>query len=197
MSTEQHPLSWIPEILNEIFLQTDISTLLSMRHVCRQWCTIIKELELYKEFRFLKDQCIFIRRLTVIYDAVEDVETPFLSSAELFHLSIRCEELKLNDDGTYKETPDPCYFDPNIEVYPRDFGDEDESSRTHYEMSARVMESLMEDVTSNCRKPFTLCYDLDWEFRYPRVNHQGERHKLSSVAHWRRAGYVITGSNYT
>lgn len=85
MSTQQHPLSWIPEILNEIFLQTDISTLLAMRRVCRQWCTIIKELAIYKEFRFLKKQCVFIRRLTVIYDAVEGVETPFLSPAELFH----------------------------------------------------------------------------------------------------------------
>lgn len=191
MSTEQHPLSWIPEILNEIFLQTDISTLLTLQLVCRQWYTIIKELEIYKELRLWKEQYLFITRLRVIYDAVEDVETPFLSSAELPGLSIQCEELKLNDDGTYQDTPDPCHFDPNVEVYPRDFRD-DESSRRDFEVSARVMKSMRED-----QKPLNLCYDLDSEFKYPRLNPQGERHKLSSVAHWRRSGYVITRSNYT
>ena len=72
-------------------------------------------------------------------------------------MALLCEEQKLNDDGPYKETQDPCYFYPNIEVYPKDFDDDDESFRSHYKMSARVMEAMMEDETSDHRKPLNLC----------------------------------------
>lgn len=72
-------------------------------------------------------------------------------------MALLCEQQTLNDDGPYKETPDLCYFHPNIELYPKDFDDNDESFRSHYKTSARVMEAMMEDETSDHRKPLNLC----------------------------------------
>lgn len=215
MSTEQHPLSWIPEILNEIFQHTDLSTLLTSLCVCRQWHSIIKEVDCVKEYLFLQEQERCVKELQTIYDVVHHLKFPFLEPASLPGLCIRCDEMRLNDDGTYEKTPEPCFFDPDVVVYPRVFederdGDEEEdydsdedddndeffynfhpfhfdfNGSRHYEESGATMDRIIEGEESASRKPSYLCDEMYWEFtRYPRLHPDGDKWKLSGDASWR------------
>lgn len=188
MSREQHPLSWIPEILLKIFLQTDTLTLLNSQRVCRQWQTIIKELGCVKETVFFETQERFIETLDSIYDRVENVETPFLDSASLSDLPIQCEVLKLTDDGIYEEAPEPCFFDPNAEIYPKDLADDDWKLR-EYEDSYRAMQRSIDNGSSVEGKTGHLCYEMEREFRSYRSRHpNGDKSSLFLRGHWKPAG---------
>lgn len=89
-----------------------------------QWHSIMNEVNCVKEHFFLKEQGRYVKKLQTFYDAAHHLEYSFLDPASLPSLCIRCDELKLNNDGTYEETPELCFFDPNVMVYPRIFENE-------------------------------------------------------------------------
>lgn len=134
----------------------------------------------------------FIKKLEKIYDVVEATEAPFLDPAEYGNLSIDCQELRLNSDGSYASPrPQPCFFNasfPNVMNHRIEFKKEGDDDQRHYENTGRKLKRCMDEPNADYTSADILCNILEWEFRgYPR---RGIKNNLASHSDWRPSEYV-------
>lgn len=134
----------------------------------------------------------FINKLVNIYDVVEATKLPFLEPTDHRSLSIDCQELKLNSDGSYASPrPQPCFFNatsPHIVNHPVEFKNEESEMKRHYERTGRKLKRCMDDPSTAYSSTDLLSNTLGWEFcQYPR---KGLEEDLSSHTNWRQSGYV-------
>ena len=144
-----------------------------------------------------------IAKLDVIYDKIEDQTSALLSPSAYHDLSIKCEELKLNADGSYKQpAPEPCFFkplSPNVCcTLPINFEKMEEDYRLHYDWLNERFERYLQGEADPRQGLISLCYEMDWEFNsYPRIGTKDDGRKLRShLAKWRPAGYVCPGQQF-
>ena len=144
-----------------------------------------------------------IADLDVIYDKIEDQTSAFLDPSTYDDLSIKCEELKLNADGSYKQpAPEPCFFkplSPNVRrALPINFEKMEEYPRLHYDSLNERFERYPQGEEDSHTGLISLCYEMDWGFdSYPRIGTKDDGRKLRShLAKWRPAGYVCPGQQF-
>ena len=142
----------------------------------------------------------FIAKLDVIYDNIEDQTSAFLDPSTYDNLSIRCEQLSLNPDGSYEQpVPEPWFFNPlppNVRrALPINFEKMEEDYRLHYDSLNEQFERYSQGESDPYQGLISLCYEMNWEFNsYPRIGTKDDGRKLRShLAKWRPAGYVCPG----
>lgn len=140
-----------------------------------------------------------IKKLEILYDAVEGLDCVFLDRSKYRQLSIFCTKLQLNDDGTYAEPPKRSFFRPmSVEYFnahPFDLDKNNGSYRYRNESSERVMVELMEHpsrLSQSINTATHLSYHLDWEFgSYPRKNMGCSVTHFAWNSVWHFSGYVF------
>lgn len=135
----------------------------------------------------------FIKKLERIYDDVESIKSPVLDPLEYNNLSIKCQELKLNSDGSYANHPPQPYFfntsSPNVVNHPIDLEKEEGNYRFNYEAFGRGLQRLVKGPSLAYDSAMYLSDELDWEFcEFPR---KGINDSLAKRSNWRQSGYVF------
>lgn len=145
----------------------------------RFWCRIAQVGNAFREkepkSRFPERQSIseYISALLALYGNVEDKEDIFLDPSTYSALSIRCDEPKLNDDGTYVDPLYPNFFDPlsldRSHVHQIDW-ELMEPHKRHYDCFQECIVDHMHDPSDADQSVIGLCYEMDWVFgSYPRI----------------------------
>lgn len=141
-----------------------------------------------------------IADLDVIYDKIEDQTSALLDPSTYDDLSIKCEELRLNADGSYKQpVPEPCFFNPlspNVcRALPINSEKMEDDYRSRYDSLNERFERYSQGKSDLHQGLISLCYEMNWEFNsYPRIGTKDDGRKLRShLAKWRPAGYVCPG----
>lgn len=134
----------------------------------------------------------FTNKLVQIYDVAEALQPPVLDPTDYRSLSIDCQELKLNSDGSYANPyPQPCFFNaisPNVMNHPVEFTSEMEESRDYYDSMEGMLNRCARDSSMGYSSTDLLSDTLEWEFcEYPR---KGLDETLASQSNWRQSGYV-------
>lgn len=113
----------------------------------------------------------FVNTLEENYDKIEHFPSAFLGPETYKDLSIRCEELKLQDNGLYEVIPSPCFFDPrvpDVHQYPCSFENGDRNYR-HQQNLYKLIQEYATDPIQARQSACMLCYEMDWAFEtYPR-----------------------------
>lgn len=117
---------------------------------------------------------------------IEGDDTFYLESRFLDYLSIKCEPLEFNDDGSYAVPLQPCFFQPlllyDLLVHPINT----QSGRTQRDLI--IQEKLIEppDDDLHLDRADFMCRFMEWQFRgYPRKGTSNDRRGLMHLTNWR------------
>ncbi|KAI9928133.1 hypothetical protein MW887_002166 [Aspergillus wentii] len=139
-----------------------------------------------------------IMNLNRIYDTAEDLTSVFLDPSEYSSLSIKCEELKLKDNGSYALLPQPCFFKPlslrNILSHPVNRHAMCERDRNYQDIFDKAIESFGPLKSTPIEAADLLCSRLSWEVAgYPRVGTDCGNSTLFSLAKWATRNFTANG----
>jgi len=127
-----------------------------------------------------------IAGLKKTYDAIEEDDALYLETRFLDYISVKCEQLDFNDDGSYATAVQPCFFRPmplsKLLAHPIDT----QSAKTQRTLA--VQEDLIESRYSGPHqdRADAMCQFMEWQFRgYPRKGSPVEGQNLMSLTKWK------------
>lgn len=127
-----------------------------------------------------------IAGLKKTYDAIEEDDALYLETRFLDNISVKCEQLDFNDDGSYATAVQPCFFRPmplsKLLAHPIDT----QSAKTQRTLA--IQEDLIESRYSGPHqdRANAMYQFMEWQFRgYPRKGSPVEGQNLMSLTKWK------------